>query len=120
MVFTTEHKIFITECYVRNGVIENGECRCSSSACLQEFRQKFEDMVFLEADFFNLVRSTVKNFPLNGSVNRKQASGGLKLRTEALIEDVRQRMEEEPTRSLKHLSQEMGLSYETCLLRKRI
>ncbi|RZC00548.1 hypothetical protein BDFB_004971 [Asbolus verrucosus] len=39
MIFTTEHKIFITESYFRNGVIENGEWRYSSRTCLQEFRQ---------------------------------------------------------------------------------
>ncbi|RZB40404.1 hypothetical protein BDFB_015253 [Asbolus verrucosus] len=71
MFFTAEHKIFIIESYFRNGIIENDEWRYSSSACLQEFQRKFDEMVFLEGDFLNLVRNTVKNFRQNGSVDRK-------------------------------------------------
>lgn len=114
MVFTKEQRTFMIESYFRNGVFNNGEWVYSTRACLNDFRQRFPNVLFVEADFYNVVRNTVQLFRETGNVDRKEGSGRPTIRTEEVVENVQQLMHDEPTKSLRHLSQETGLSYGTC------
>lgn len=122
MVFSQLHKRFIIESYFRNGNLENGEWIYSTRPCLVEFRQQFPDLVFLEADFFNVVRNCVRLFRETGSVTHKDGGGRPTVRTEETIENVREIMNEAPTTSLRRLTQQVPVSYGTCrtILRKDI
>jgi hypothetical protein len=76
--FTSEHKRFITESYfIRNGVFNYGVPTYSTVACLAEFRRKFPNFAFLEADFLNVLRNTVRVFRETGSVEHKKGTGTL-------------------------------------------
>lgn len=114
MVFTQEHKIFLIESYFRSGVQENGEWRYSIQACINEFREKFPQVAIDVKNLQNTIVNTVQLFRSTGSILRKEGSGRPSLRTQETVEDVRQRLIDEPTKSLRKLKQEVGLSYGTC------
>lgn len=115
MVFTREHKSFIIESYFRNGIHENGQWIYSVQACMVEFQQKFPDIGVLEYDFARMVRKTVDLFRQTGSIERKKGSGRLiTARTQETIADVNERLLNDPTKSLRRISQEVNLSLNTC------
>ena len=70
-----EHKTFTIESYFRNGVAIEGEWHYNNGAVLQEFLQKFSDCNFIVADFYNVVRNTVRVFRETGSVHHKKGAG---------------------------------------------
>ncbi|KAJ3659699.1 hypothetical protein Zmor_011373 [Zophobas morio] len=102
----------MTESYFRNGVAIEGEWHYNSGAVLQEFQQKCPDFNFIVADFSNVVRNTVRVFPETD--RHKKGTGRPTLCTNEVIEDVEERMENNPSTSLRHLSQEVELSGATC------
>lgn len=114
MVFTIEHKTFMIESYFRNGVRENGEWIYSALPCLEEFRQQFPDIAVLEGDFYSALRRCVDVFRDTGSITHRDRAGRPRVRTQNTVDDVRQRLNEQPTTSLRTLSQETGLSLGTC------
>lgn len=114
MVFTTAHKTYMIEAYFRTGVLVNGIWQYSQRVCLDNFREHFPDLAVLEQDFYMCLAHSVGVFRETGSVTHKKGAGRPSIRTEELIIDVRNRMEQDPTKSLRHLSQEIGVSYETC------
>jgi hypothetical protein len=76
--FTSGYKRFITESYfIRNGIFNNGVPTYSAVVCLAEFRRKFPNFAFLEADFLNVLRNTVRVFRETGSVEPKKGAGTL-------------------------------------------
>ncbi|KAI4459565.1 nischarin related [Holotrichia oblita] len=114
MVFTTAHKTYMIEAYFRTGVQVNGIWQYSQRVCLDNFREHFPDLAVLEQDFYMCLAHSVGVFRETGSVTHKKGAGRPSIRTEELIIDVRNRIEQDPTKSLRHLSQEIGVSYETC------
>ncbi|KAI4461596.1 l1 transposable element-related [Holotrichia oblita] len=107
MVFTTAHKTYMIEAYFRTGVQVNGIWQYRQRVCLDNFREQFPDLAVLEQDFYMWLAHSVGVFCETGSVTHKKGAGRPSIRTEELIIDVRNRMEQDPTKSLRHLSQEM-------------
>ena len=103
MVFSMEHKTFMIESYFRNGVAIEGEWHYNSGALWQELQQKFSDFNFIVADFYNVVRNTVRVFRETGSVHHKKGAGRPTLCTNEVIEDVEEPMEDNPS-TLRHMS----------------
>lgn len=114
MVFNTEQKTFMIQCYYRNGILNDGQWTYPVQACLEQFQQKYPEMVFPAQVFFSTLRRTVQLFQQTGSVTRKKGSGRRTVRDEEAVNNVEAIMENEPTTSLRHLSQQVGLSYGTC------
>lgn len=122
MVLLQEHKIFIVESYFRNGRRVEGVWQYSIQDCFEEFQQQFPDIVITYDTFRASVKHCIDRFRETGSVSRKEGSGRPTKRTEEVIENVRQVMEEAPRTSLRRLSQQVQLSVTTChtILRKDI
>ena len=114
MVLTTEHKIYMIEAYFRTGVLVNGIWEYSQRLSLGNFREHFPAVAVLPDNFYACLTNCVEVFRETGSVTHKKGAGRPRVRTEEVIKDVRQRMEEEPTKPLKRLSQEIRHSYGTC------
>ncbi|KAJ3644104.1 hypothetical protein Zmor_026777 [Zophobas morio] len=114
MAFTEQHKIFMVMSYYRNGVKEEGTWQYSIGLCMEEFREEFPDFSVEYTQFRQTLNVSFKNFQENGSVTRKPGSGCPKRRTPELIEEPREVMEETPGTSIRHLSQQLGLSVGTC------
>lgn len=102
------------EAYFRSGVRIDGIWVYSQRACLDDFREHFPELAVIPKDFYNCLSNCVGVFRETGSVGHKSRTGRPTVRSEQVINDVRQRMVNEPTKPLKHLSQEIGLSYGTC------
>ena len=62
------------------------------------------------ADIYNIVRNTVRE---TGGVHHKKGAGRPTLCTSEVIDDVEEFMENNPSTSSRHLSQEVGLSVGT-------
>ena len=114
MALTTQHKIYMIEAYFRTGVLVNGTWEYSQRLCLDSFREHFPAVAILPHNFYACLTNCVEVFRETGSVTHKKGAGRPRVRTEEVVNDVRQRMEEEPRKPLKRLSQEIGFSYGTC------
>lgn len=114
MPLTTQHKIFMIEAYFRTGALVNGNWQYSQRLCLDNFREHFPNVAILPDNFYACLTNCVEVFRETGCVTHKKGAGRPRVRTEEVVNDVRQRMEEEPAKPLKRLSQEIGLSYGTC------
>ncbi|RZC32090.1 HTH 29 domain containing protein, partial [Asbolus verrucosus] len=67
------------------------------------------------AHFCNTLNRCVAQFRETSSLRRKEGSGRTKdKRTPEKIENVRQLMDENPRTSIRHLAQQVDLSYGTC------
>lgn len=69
-------------------------------------REQFSDFAVISKNFIV--------FHETGSVTQKTGAVKPTVRTKETINDARERMEQEPAKSLKHLTQESEFSYETC------
>ncbi|KAI4467915.1 diphosphoinositol pentakisphosphate kinase [Holotrichia oblita] len=105
-----QHKIFIIQCYYRTGrKLENGEWVYSINRCIEEFRQQFPNLPVTYAQLLKQIQACVIKFGEIGAVTRKPGGGAPKKRTANLIEDVQQRMEHSPKKSVATLSQQGDL-----------
>ncbi|RZC35016.1 hypothetical protein BDFB_011406, partial [Asbolus verrucosus] len=93
MVFSQQQKIFMVEAYLRNGRKVEGVWEYSISACIEEFRIEFPEMVFEYEMFRQTLNLYICNFRQTGSITRKSGSRRPKKRTPEVIENVRQIME---------------------------
>jgi hypothetical protein len=62
LVFTNELKTFSIEVYFRNWLFENGEWVYNISTCLDDFQQRFPNALFVETNFYRILRNTVQLF----------------------------------------------------------
>lgn len=116
MVFNTEQKAKIIECYFRTGVKVNGEWQYSISECMADFREEHPELMFDYNGFYNVLTNSVQLFRETGSVSRKTGSGRPSKRTDANIEAVRHVINENPSTSISVMAQQTNLSYGTCQL----
>jgi hypothetical protein len=109
-MFTLEQKIFIVQCYFRNGErLENGEWCYSTSRVFEELQQKFPDFQGTYQQLAQKVYKCVNMFLETGSVLRKKGSGRPTKRTVENIEEVEQRIAETLNKSIRRLTQETNL-----------
>ncbi|KAI4459198.1 transposable element tc3 transposase-like protein [Holotrichia oblita] len=110
-----QHKKFIIESYFRTGRnLDNVEWVYSINQCLQDFRQGFPNLPITYAQLLSHVHACIDKFQETGAVTRKPGGGAPKKRTAACIEDIRQRMDNSPKKSIPKLSQQVQLSVGTC------
>jgi hypothetical protein len=113
-MFTLEQKMFIVQCYFRNGErLENGEWPYSTHRVFEEFQQKFPDFQGTYQQLAQKVYKCVKMFLEIGNVLRKKGSGRPTKRTAENIEEVEQRIAETQNKSIRRLTQEINLSFGT-------
>jgi hypothetical protein len=114
MVLLREHKVFMVEAYFRNGTKVDGNWEYSVSACFEEFQERFPIVAIVYEQFRQTLHLCLNNFRESGTIGRKEGSGQVKKRTQEVIENVQQIMEDSPTTSIRHLSQQVDLSVGTC------
>jgi hypothetical protein len=116
-MFTLEQKMFIVQCYFRNGErLENGEWSYSTARVFEEFQQKFPDFQGTYQQLAQKVYKCVNMFLETGSVLRKKGSGRPTKRTAENIEEVEQRIAETRNKSIRRLTQETNLLFGTVQL----
>ncbi|XP_063919174.1 uncharacterized protein LOC135134425 [Zophobas morio] len=115
MAFTLEHKTFMIESYFRNGQKIDGQWQYSIPDTWTEFKEQFPNNIVDYANFCNALKRSVGQFRETGSLQRKPGTGRTKnKRTPENIENVRAIMDEVPITSVRHLQQQVDLSYGTC------
>jgi hypothetical protein len=114
MVFTVEQKAFIIESYFRTAQKVEGNWKYSILECMTEFQERFPNIAVEYKEFRDTLQNTVALFRETGSVSRKKGSGPPKKRNAEKIEEVRQIINEAPQTSIRRVSQQVDLSYETC------
>ena len=99
-MLTVQERIFLVQRVFVNG----GEY---SRKVQEEFRQQFGDDLVPHR---NCIFELIKKFKETGTVHDKIRSGRLKKLIEPALRDVTNKLERSPTKSLRRLSQETGLS----------
>lgn len=112
-MFTVQQKAFMVESYFRNGTLIEGEWRYSIQACIQEFRHRYPNVAFTDNQFTNQLKRSIQNFRETASADIKRGGGRPRVRSENVINIVRNAMEERPTSSLRRLAQEHDLTVST-------
>ncbi|KAI4469257.1 camp-dependent protein kinase regulatory chain [Holotrichia oblita] len=90
MVLTTEHKIYMIEAYFKTGVLVNGTWEYSQRLCLDNFREHFPAVGVLPENVYPCFTNCVEVFRETGSEMHKKGAGRPRIRTEGVINDVRQ------------------------------
>jgi hypothetical protein len=104
----------MVEAYFRNGTKVDGNWEYSVSACFEEFQERFPIVAIVYEQFRQTLHLCLNNFRESGTIGRKEGSGQVKKRTQEVIGNVQQIMEDSPTTSIRHLSQQVDLSVGTC------
>ncbi|CAH1371526.1 unnamed protein product, partial [Tenebrio molitor] len=99
----------MVEAYFRNGTKVDGNWEHSVSACFEEFQERFPIVAIVYEQFRQTLHLCLNNFRESGTIGRKEGSGQVKKRTQEVIGNVQQIMEDSPTTSIRHLSQQFGL-----------
>ncbi|KAK9694265.1 hypothetical protein QE152_g33654 [Popillia japonica] len=112
MPYTLEVEKFILEAYFRNGQRhDEGAWIYSVNLCIQEFRIQFPDEKFNDLVLSRHIYRLVHRFRDTGSVCKGKSSGRKTVLTENKIEEVRTHLDQSPTKLLRQLAQQTGLSY---------
>jgi hypothetical protein len=114
MAFTEHQKRCMLEIYFRNGVKIDGQWIYSTRNAFEDFQETFPEVIVHFDTFSRKVHHLVHLYRETGSVGSKEGSGRPKVRNEENIETVRQVIEEQPNTSIRHLQQQVDLSYTTC------
>ncbi|CAH1378430.1 unnamed protein product, partial [Tenebrio molitor] len=114
MAFTEHQKRCMLEIYFRNGVKNDGQWIYSTRNAFEDFQETFPEVIVHFDTFSRKVHHLVHLYRETGSVGRKEGSGRPKVRNEENIETVRQVIEEQPNTSIRHLQQQVDLSYTSC------
>lgn len=109
MPVTPEQDRFILESYFRNGERNaEGEWKYSTRLCIEEFAAQFPDNLLDNEVLSRHILRIVQRFRGTGSVCKGKSSGRPSILTENVVEDVRERMDQSPTKPLRQLAQQTG------------
>jgi hypothetical protein len=122
MGYTVEQNTFIVISFYRNATKdENGEWSYSVQACKDEYLAKFPHLDVEEQSLMTHIRRIVDRFDKTGDVSKGKSSERPQV-GEDIVEDLKQRMEQNPRTSLPRLSAQSGVPLSTCqkIMKKRI
>ncbi|RZC31790.1 HTH 29 domain containing protein, partial [Asbolus verrucosus] len=94
----------------------NGEWNYSIPACIAEFQEAYPG-VAANHNYNNLrktIQYTISLFDETGSIDHRPRSGRPTVRNEENINNIQAVVENNPSKSIRKLSQQMELSYGTC------
>ncbi|KAJ3662057.1 hypothetical protein Zmor_006424 [Zophobas morio] len=113
MGYTLEQNTFIVMSYYRNGTLNaDGEWVYSVQACKDEYLAKFPELNIEEQSLMTHIKRIVDRFNSTGNVSKGKSPGRPPV-SEEVVEDLRERMEQSPKKSLSKLSLQSGVPYTT-------
>ena len=101
MVLSVQQRVFVVESYVKSG---------SFKICREEFQQKYGT----DSPCKSAIHKLLKKWRQTGSVRDVKRARQNRVRTPDNIEDVGNRMLQSPSKSIRRLSQQTGISRTTC------
>ncbi|KAK5649063.1 hypothetical protein RI129_003955 [Pyrocoelia pectoralis] len=123
MVFTSEQDAFILMAHFRSGTRNpDGTWSYSLQSCIEQFSEAFPD-VNIEYDAFKKHRlRLIARYENKHCICKGKSTGRPTVLTEEVVNDIQQRIQQSPKKSIPQLSAQTGLSTGTChkALKKRI
>ncbi|KAJ3650158.1 hypothetical protein Zmor_021863 [Zophobas morio] len=113
MVYSVEQNTFIVMSYYRNGTFVDEAWLYSVAACKQEYLANYPDLEIQETSLEAHIRDVINRFVRTGNVNKGKSSGRPAV-SEEVVDDLRERLEQNPQTSLTRLSQQSGVPVTTC------
>lgn len=114
MVFTPEQDAFILMAHFRSGTRnEDGSWTYSLQSCIEQFMEKFPDANIPYDTFSNRKYVVVGRFAKKHCLCKGKPTGRPTVLTEVVMDDVRQRMDQSPTKSIPKLSAQTGRYFYT-------
>jgi hypothetical protein len=108
MAYSSEHKAFMVESYFRNGNKIDGVWRYSVEDCMTEFQEQFPNFAIDYMQFKKTLDTCISSFRETGSVQKRTSTGRPKKRTDEVIANAREIMQNTPKTSVRHLRQQMN------------
>lgn len=109
MNFTEEHNAFILMAHYRSGTVnEDGEWVYSLRSCIDRFENRFPDFPIRYKTFAQHKERIVSRFQTKNCICKGKSAGRPTVLTEDVVEDIQERMEQSPTKSVRKLSAQTG------------
>lgn len=109
MGFTLEQDAFILMAHFRSGIRnEDGLWTYSLQSCIEQFMTEFPDANIPYETFLNRKCVIVRRFETKHCICKGKSTGRPSVLTEVVINDVQQRMDHSPTKSVVKLSAQTG------------
>ncbi|KAF5293735.1 hypothetical protein FQA39_LY03220 [Lamprigera yunnana] len=115
MVFTSEQDAFVVMSHFRSGTRNpDGTCSYSLQSCIEQFSEAFPEFN-IEYDVFKNHRlPLIKRYENKHCICKGRSSGSPTVLTEEVVNDIQQRIDQSPKKSIPQLSAQTGLSIGTC------
>jgi hypothetical protein len=108
-----EQNKFILEAYFRNGIDNDGVWAYSVEPCLNQLRTRFPDYHCDDHCLRQKIRRTLERFQETGSVVKSKSSGRPAV-AQDIVEDIRERIEDNRNISLRRLTLQSNVPLSTC------
>jgi hypothetical protein len=113
MGYSLEQDTFIVMSYYHNGTLIDGECTYSIVACKNGHLAKLPDPQIKESPLLKHIRGVINRFVQTGTVNKGKSTGRPQVSNE-VMEELQERLEQDPQQSIARLSQQSGIPLSTC------
>lgn len=114
-MFTPEHDAFILKAHYRSGAQnEDGTWTYSLQSCLHQFNENFPDANIPYKAFADRRSRIIKRFEGKNCICKGKSTGRPTVLTREVVDDIQQRLEQSPQKSLRKLSAQTGVSYGSC------
>ena len=124
MPLSVEQNTFLVMAYFRSGTQDEfGAWNYSSESTYAQFMGMYPDEEIPFYVFVQLCERVVERFLDSGSVVERKSTGrSVTIVTKESIQDVNERMQRSPNKSITRLSQQTGISYGSChtILKKKL
>lgn len=109
MPFTTEQEGFILKAHYRSGTHqEDGSWAYSLQNCMQQFRENYPDVVVSYKTFAKHRDRIIERFEGKQCICKGKSTGRPTILTEETVDDVRQRIEASPNKSIRKIAAQTG------------
>lgn len=109
MPFTLQQDTFIVMAHFRSATLnENEEWEYSLRSCFQQFHNEYPDVIMPYETFKCHRNRLVQRFMDTGSVEKRKANQQASVLTEDAVDDIRQRMDVSPNKSVRKLAAQTG------------
>lgn len=109
MVFTSQQDAFILMAHFRSGTLnEDGTWTYSLQSCMEQFMLEFPEVDVDYDSFANRRHVLVKRFETKHCLCKGKPTGRPTILTEDVVNDIQQRMDQSPTKSVSKLSAQTG------------
>jgi hypothetical protein len=114
-MFTSDQDAFILMAHFRSGTRNlDGNWNYSLRSCFEQFVEAFPDLNVNYEDFGHHKRAIINRFNRKHCICKGKSTGRPTILTEPVVNDIQERIEQSPNKSLRRLSAQTGVSVSSC------